>query len=99
MFTLAHEIAHLWLGESGVSNPQADFVEDSDFVADAESTPHHSSELWCNNVAAELLLPANVLCKEFSSRHTIDHRGQSTGTALQGQRGGRPCAESRTWSA
>ena len=55
MFTLAHEIAHLWLGESGVSNPQA------------ESTPHHSSELWCNNVAAELLLPANVLCKEFSA--------------------------------
>ena len=55
IFTLAHEIAHLWLGESGVSNPQVeDFVE-ADFVADAESTPHHSSERWCNNVAAELL--------------------------------------------
>ena len=66
MFTLAHEIAHLWLGESGVSNPQADFVEDADFVADAESTPHHSSERWCNNVAAELLVPANTLRKEFS---------------------------------
>ena len=64
IFTLAHEIAHLWLGESGVSNPQ---VEDADFVADAESTPHRSSENWCNLVAAELLVPANVLCKEFSA--------------------------------
>lgn len=60
IFTLAHEIAHLWLGESGVSNPQADFV------ADAKSTPHHSSERWCNRVAAELLAPANVLRAEFA---------------------------------
>ena len=67
IFTLAHEIAHLWLGESGVSNPQADFVEDADFLADAESTPQHSSERWCDSVAAELLLPANLLCEEFSS--------------------------------
>ena len=67
IFTLAHEIAHLWLGESGVSNPQADFVEDADFLADAESTPQHSSERWCNNVAAELLVPARMLREEFNA--------------------------------
>ena len=67
IFTLAHEIAHLWLGESGVSNPQADFVEDADFLADAESTPQHSSERWCDSVAAELLAPARMLREEFNA--------------------------------
>lgn len=55
IFTLAHEIAHLWLGESGVSNPQAELTSD------------HSSERWCNRVAAELLAPANVLREEFTA--------------------------------
>ncbi len=53
MFTLAHEIAHLWLGESGVSNPQA------------TSMPTGTTERWCNRVAAELLAPAEVVRDEF----------------------------------
>ena len=54
MFTLAHEIAHLWLGESGVSNSQA------------ATTPDHAVELWCNRVAAELLVPAKLVRDEFN---------------------------------
>lgn len=52
MFTLAHELAHLWLDESGVSDTEAG------------NAPEHLSagqageiERWCNAVAAELLMP------------------------------------------
>ncbi len=55
MFTLAHEIAHLWLGESGVSNPEAVVM------------PDHSIERWCDQVAAELLVPSSLIREEFDS--------------------------------
>ena len=49
MFTLAHELAHIWLGESGVSDPEAGRV------------PKQGVERWCNRVAAELLMPLDAL--------------------------------------
>lgn len=49
MFTLAHELAHLWLGVSGVSDTQAGQV------------PEQQTERWCNQVAAELLMPMEEL--------------------------------------
>ncbi len=56
MFTLAHEIAHIWLGESGVSN------------ANAKAVPDQESEEWCNRMAAELLVPLDALRGEFNPR-------------------------------
>lgn len=49
MFTLAHELAHVWLGATGVSDTQAGQV------------PEQHTERWCNRVAAELLMPMKEL--------------------------------------
>jgi Zn-dependent peptidase ImmA (M78 family) len=49
MFTLAHELAHLWIGRDGVSNFEA-LMPTSNNV-----------ERWCNAVAAEFLIPSREM--------------------------------------
>jgi len=49
MFTFAHELAHLWIGQDGVSN------------FEALQPPPDRVEQWCNAVAAEFLVPAREL--------------------------------------
>ncbi|MBV7546800.1 ImmA/IrrE family metallo-endopeptidase [Pseudomonas sp. PDM26] len=43
LFTLAHELSHIWIGRSGVS--------------DGGPANHRAEEILCNTVAAELLTP------------------------------------------
>lgn len=54
MFTLAHELAHIWIGRSAVSDTQALWI------------PEQETERWCNRVAAELLVPLNILQSEYN---------------------------------
>ncbi len=59
MFTLAHELAHIWLGESALSD-----------VTPA-STPSQQIEVWCNRVAAEFLVPLEVLTQELPRQEPL----------------------------
>ena len=60
IFTLVHEAAHIWLGRSAVSNNS---------VADA---PDHVVEGWCNAVAAELLVPSEVIRETYDGTADLD---------------------------
>lgn len=64
MFTLAHELAHLWLGQTALSN------------ASADDGSGNATEIWCNQVAAELLVPLAIFTAELQSdeslRQTLD---------------------------
>lgn len=53
MFTLAHELAHIWSGQSAVSDSQPTAV------------PVQEVEHWCNQVAAEMLVPLDAMRQAY----------------------------------
>jgi len=61
IFTLIHEIAHLWLGESGVDN--------INFRMDGAKN-RNALELKCNDIAAEVLVPKLLIKSKWNNLHT-----------------------------
>jgi Zn-dependent peptidase ImmA (M78 family) len=60
VFTLIHEITHVWINQSGISNP-----DPSDFSV-------HDFEKFCNKVAARVLVPADDFQAAWSNLVTKD---------------------------
>ncbi|WP_288048271.1 ImmA/IrrE family metallo-endopeptidase [Acidiphilium sp.] len=61
MFTLAHELAHLWLGASALSD-----------TSPAIMGGHRREEVWCNAVAAELLVPLDAVRAALVEDEALD---------------------------
>lgn len=56
MFTLAHELAHVWLGETALSN------------LDMATGATNDIERFCDHVAVELLVPLAAIAEQFDQR-------------------------------
>ena len=69
VFTLAHELAHLWLGETALSD------------LDTRTVESHRHEVWCNRVAAELLVPMLEFRSVFDTNR--GHRDQMQALAAR----------------
>ncbi|MCB0641895.1 MAG: ImmA/IrrE family metallo-endopeptidase, partial [Phaeodactylibacter sp.] len=62
IFTLVHELAHVWLGASGVSNPDLSGQNRGRLL---------EIERFCNRVAAELLVPEAEFKAQWDDLRTI----------------------------
>jgi Zn-dependent peptidase ImmA (M78 family)/DNA-binding XRE family transcriptional regulator len=63
IFTLVHELAHLWIGQSGISNLS---------LAEPANASHRRTEQLCNAVAAEVLAPRQILCERWNAQESVD---------------------------
>jgi len=71
VFTLAHELVHLWLNASGVSNLK---------TASKPTTETEKIEVFCNKVAAEILIPQAAFQARWEQEakdKTLEERIQS----------------------
>lgn len=62
LFTLVHELAHLWIGEGGISNQPLD----------SQITGSNAIERLCNAVAGEVLVPQDILINHWDNGKTLD---------------------------
>jgi Zn-dependent peptidase ImmA (M78 family)/transcriptional regulator with XRE-family HTH domain len=53
LFTLVHELAHIWIAETGISNDVEHEINNKD--------KFHPVELFCNEVAANALMPKGIV--------------------------------------
>lgn len=63
IFTLVHELVHLWVGQSGISDLS---------LAQPADAHHRRTELLCNLVAAEVLVPEIPLRARWQAREPVE---------------------------
>jgi Zn-dependent peptidase ImmA (M78 family) len=62
IFTFAHELAHIWIGASGISDRKPDSKGDS----------KNDVEIFCDRIAAEFLVHESEFLKVWSAQRTVD---------------------------
>ena len=63
IFTLAHELAHLWIGQSGISNPD---------YSKSASRQNNPAERQCDRIAAQVLVPPNNFSMRWDDTIGLD---------------------------
>lgn len=61
IFTLAHELAHIWLGSTGLSNNSVEPIRHT-----------RTEEVWCNSVAAEFLVPMKDFQSQLDQKESLE---------------------------
>lgn len=72
IFTLLHELAHIWIGQSGISNPDEAQIEKLNLTKIQTSKRNAEIESFCNAVAAEALVPKEEFSELIDGRNEIE---------------------------
>jgi Zn-dependent peptidase ImmA (M78 family)/DNA-binding XRE family transcriptional regulator len=64
IFTLIHEIAHIWIGKSGVSNLNFRLKD---------TQQSHTIDRLCDSIAGEVLVPRNQFIPKWNANQTISN--------------------------
>jgi len=67
IFTLVHELVHLWIGESGISDLSLKLPS---------SVSRNRTERLCNATAAEVLVPAKTLRERWKSKESLNQNAE-----------------------
>jgi Zn-dependent peptidase ImmA (M78 family)/DNA-binding XRE family transcriptional regulator len=73
IFTLIHELVHIWTGTSGISNP--------DIISNGKETQR--AEIFCNQVAAEFLVPNEIFIKRWNIHQDALDNAQQLATRFR----------------
>ena len=73
IFTLAHELAHIWIGSTGISN----------LPVTRPAPDANPAEVFCNAVAAEVLVPANTFMQRWNAALSIEDNATTLATLFK----------------
>lgn len=83
LFTLIHELAHVWINSSGISSVSVN--------------ANRREEIFCNAVAGEFLAPEAAFRASLARRCRLEGESSRARRRLQGQQAGHCQARRRSW--